>query len=539
MKILDTCLAAIKVKIAESRSEHMTHLTGTLLFSDTLEPVPGIIRRRHQFDPKKRHKADEIDKVVNRLVCDYKELVSCAVIKKNKDNDLGVSKGIFTSTFELYDDNKHTYFSQPNRWKQSTLEKTIASFKVVLKEMDKYGLEITQSDVDNIRTTLEQKALDNRRSNNDINQAVYNKAMMLKRIDCLLGMLYELNPDLPKLYFDAKATLKTPKAEAFKAIPQPVRFKMILEIINNIDNGLYLGIAVMLLAGPRTAEAAALSIGDIEIINGSFAVFPIRVQLNQNKEIDEMLKYEASYRVAIAPYLFVRIYQLRVKHLICQGYDYETILTFPLVSDPFDPAKYCSPNALSALGKELLISSGLTEDEYSYYRALSITQPDMLPGNLKNSNVTNYICRRDFASRAENDCGLTPVETDYLLGHKNPKTRDYDFTNLDTQSAIAKKLERAILHTKYTLNPYFNIFIPADNRTVDFDGYSAYKIASGDEANRVQLSQLSSCEPGQKIIIRTNGAVIKAGKMVRGTIAIKNKKNPNPPIGTIVRGDKM
>lgn len=414
--------------------------------------------------------------------------------KKSPSNTPASETGVYTSRYRDYGNSRG--LCKPD-WADSTARAAITYFERVLRHMDAYGLELSQLDMADIKDILVEHATQNGRSSknrvsaeNNVNQKLYRANYMYKR-------LQEHYPELPDVEFSLSMKLTTSNEQS-KAIPDKVRVKLAY-LLNRLApiNGLAVGVAAMQYMGVRTAEAAALKLGDIGI-RERYVVCPILRQFRNGAAVPE-LKTEAAYRIAVGPYIFRELVVARMKYLMSQGYTEDEIQDMPAVSGPEDPKAYAGANALAAFGKAVLIACGYQEDALAAAKALQITEPDRDDWGNAGNEVVCYILRRDFCSRACNICGMRADDVDYLLGHMRERKATKDYTSEQVQQELASQLERYVFLPEVTLNPAFRALELEVSKTADIEGYSTYMIRNAHNTPMKLTIAVHTREPGESI----------------------------------------
>lgn len=251
--------------------------------------------------------------------------------KKSPSNTPASETGVYTSRYRDYGNSRG--LCKPD-WADSTSRAAITYFERVLKHMDTFGLGLSQPDMSEIKDVLVEHAMRNGRSSknrvdaeNNVNQKLYRANYMYKR-------LREHYSELPDVEFPLSMKLTTSNEQA-KAIPDAVRVRM-AHLLNSLApiNGLAVGVAAMQYMGVRTAEAAAIRLGDI-VIREQYVVCPILRQFQNRKNVSE-LKTESAYRVAVGPYIFRELVVARMKYLMSQGYTEDEIQDMPAVVSASD-----------------------------------------------------------------------------------------------------------------------------------------------------------------------------------------------------------
>lgn len=417
------------------------------------------------------------------------------------------------------------------KWNFNTEYKARTYFeRNILPRLDALGTDLSSEDLAEIKNDLVEMAVKSKNGNQNPNQAEKSVSQYLYRVNWILEQIYACNPSLRELYFDTAKTTVVPVTEEAKYIPDRVRVCMAYVLMRSPANGLSLGVAAMWKLGDRTAEACAIKIGDIILREEGYVVCKTFWQIQNGQRIPR-LKTESAYRYTIGDYFMYCLVMARIEYLRQAGYTDEEIWGMPLVSDPDDPCKYADPSALSSYAKALLLTCGYSQERFQLAASLSVREPLDVDGPPE-KDVTAYILRRDWAGRAMNVCGLPSADVDYLIGHKNPATKEKDYTNPDVQKEIAQKLERHVFLPEYSKHPYFAPICPKQGQTIDLEGYNAYRICASEQAIEVKLD-IVTAECGEPITISTNGTMKSAVEQRAGTKDTPELRRARPLIGSI------
>ena len=305
---------------------------------------------------------------------------------------------------------------------------------------------------------------------------IQNKLKRTKKLFSLIqneyGVLEEYSLNFPVISFGQVA-----QREQVKSVKKTVRSTYLYALWELALRGVALafGAAMMYFCGLRTGEAVAPLIGDIEIsADGRYALYLARSQVKRGKRT-EYMKTEQSYRLVILPYGMVRFVQLRIKQLRENGYSDADIARIPLVSFGDEKEVFVKEGLLSGFVRALLALCGGPK-ETALKEAGMAEKEDLKCIGEENTNA--YIQRRDFASRSINDCGITPAETDYLLGHKSTEV-GYEtvLAKKGTEqwcASIAGRLERYVTCPEFSLSPAVVPVKMKPGQEIDLQGGAEY-----------------------------------------------------------------
>ncbi len=422
-------------------------------------------------------------------------------IKKVKDDkdDKKAVPGVYSAAYYALDDPEVLY----NGWKGSTVPQTKSYFeRQILPRIDRLTVDTTRDQIDAIVNELTVKAKDNPRGGHDMAKAKKTVSNHLYRADIVLNRLHLIsNTPLLQFGFHAPAV---PQTEQAKALPPTVRIRFAAALRRLRRDPRAAGCALMFVMGHRTAEACAPLIKDFVLNRLGFAVYYVGYQIIDGKRV-ETLKSQDAYRFTVGGPLLYLIINARIEVLLDQGYTIDQVMEMPLVSDPDDPTAFLDPKKLSAYAKDLLIACGYTEEAVFAAQILMDKQPDLVDGEAV-KEVSCYILRRDWVSRALNICGMDPRDVDYLVGHKRLDKSITVFTDPAVQFKIAQQLESCVLLPDCTLHPAFNPIV-MDQDIVDFARYTQYMFVNDGMAKRIVL-RVRTADGGENLNLQTSGKII-------------------------------
>ena len=478
-RVLPTDIQGISVKTIINKSG--TKITGYLVESDTFAPIGNIENER-----KSR-------KISNAAETDFKrrELVAALTKQyktKNSSTPLSAEIGLFSKKYQaLDDDSRKVLFAG---WSDSTA-RSVQTFmeRQILPELDLFNAAcITEADLIQIKSKLLKHAEANQRSRKD-EDTMFNLDDRLYRVNIVLQRLHISHPDLPLIQFPLEQGRRRTYREQIKALPDEVRHKFFLILIEMAKSGiqLVLAVALMLFAGLRTGEAAAARFEDISIISGRFATYYVNKRLDTSGKIETILKSENAYRVVVLPFAFVILYKILLKSFSLIGKEQPS--GYILCNEQLDLSLF------SARIKQLLIDSGLSKDTISAIVDLMLREPDAVDGE-RITDPTAYILRRDWATRAVNWCGLSYRDLDYYLGHANDSINRKDYLDEILQSRIARQLEQYVFDPEYSLHPGFCPVRIIDTNIISIEATNRCLVHKSNERKQLVKLELLTQEPG-------------------------------------------
>lgn len=459
-------------------------------------------RCEYLYDPKICTKEFAIRAIVSRVEEAYKCSTASASMPNKAATTAPTAKGPFRRVFDEFKSNSMA----KSTWGKSTIHSTYTYMeKNVLPVLDSMGTDISSADMDALKKKLVEKAAKNKRSYRSPDIAERSVSSYLQRINWILSQMCLYDPSLPLVQFDVDASSPVSVQEKEKSIPDAVRVILAWALLSLASNGLALGVAAMLLLGLRTAEACAVQIGSLRLREGWFVVCPVLYQMKNGERIP-ILKTKAAYRYTIGGPLMVRLIELRCQHLRLLGYSEDEIAQMPLVSASSDSTRYADPSDLSAYAKDLLLACGYEEERMRAAYLLMEIAPDSDGQGGKETEVTAYILRRDWLTRALHCCGMSAQDADYLIGHANDANQQTDYTNPDVQWELALQLERYVFLPDYTQNPYYvPIHVkPGRVKVTDIEKFNGCRVVAEDGPVEIQFD-LTTDESGETFTLTTSG----------------------------------
>lgn len=346
-------------------------------------------------------------------------------------------------------------------WAGSTFRMTRSYFLLqILPRLDRLGVNPTPEDITKLHNDLVEQASENKNSLGISSQARKNLVYKLRRCDALYRQLQILMPEccLPDLDLRMEGAA-VPDMEQVKSLSEAVRLlfaALLMRLAETPWGGVALSLAFMMLCGLRTSESGALFYDNITWSGGIGTIW-VNKQLSGDG-LTEILKTSHAYRrLPLVQYLEDMLAVCR-EWLSGQGYTQEEILRMPILGHPADPTKLIHSNLLSAAGRLLLQICGCKEQDWEKVRALMLTEPDTQIDGSRMNDMTAYVLRRDFASRAANVCGIKAKALDMALGHK-VKLSIHErraFYSDESMEQFCRELERYVFDPNHTRNPAFS-----------------------------------------------------------------------------------
>ena len=465
-------------------------------------------RIEHRYDPDKVGLDTAVQMVAQRADNAFETFQHSSVVKK--ENPAVAQIGIFSKAFAAYQEEGH----QNPKWCASTRHITHRFFeRNILPTLDALGNSATQADMAELMESLVEKASKSSRSRRDRRIAERSVSGYLQRINWILDQMHQCDPSIVLLQFDLNTSSTVSYPEPAKYIPDDVRVAFASKLVSLSsllpeEYCLVPGVAAMFLMGLRPAEACAVQMGALTIRDDWYVDCPVIAQIRNGNRTD-LLKTEAAYRHAIGGYLMAYFVKQRREQLYAQMGESYDISELYLVSSQDDPRQFANPSALSACAKRLLLECGFLE---AYLQsAASLMNSEPLPGGFggKERDVVAYILRRDWIGRAQNCCGMSSVDVDYLVGHANSKSASVDYTNPDVQRTLALQLERYVLLPDFSRHPRFSPIIAKPGRTKKLllEDYNAYHICAEDGPVEIEFVYTTE-ESGEWVRVETDGTIL-------------------------------
>lgn len=460
---------------------------GYAVQSDTLVRIDGS----HKHQRKCKNYPADIDAAVRYVA---------SKIEKEQHNKKCVSNthahktGIYTAAYNAIENPMQ--LCQPT-WAESTCQGTLSYFsRQVLPRLDAMGDDPPTADLQAMFDELVTKAMLNGRSNRNREQAAKNVSAYLFRCDSCYRKLRMLALYLPPIDLSpAIPHMIVVSPEQAKWLPEDIRKELTRRVSTEApDSGAITGIALIYWVGLRTAEGAAVKCKDI-ILRDDHVVIPILTQIQRHHET--ALKTDNAYRIVVGPKILRDILKQRFEVMRKNGYTEDDYICADT------PGAVPRPGKISDLGRKLLQEVGYSREAFDAASELQFREPDLGDNGLPTVDVTAYVFRRDWCTRACNICGMNSEDVDYLMGHaREDRKQIKDYTSPDIQAALAKQLERYIYDPAHSCDPSavpMNVSAPIDEVEIS-DRRLFTLVNSGDAPIRVCV-EAHSREPADPIVI--------------------------------------
>lgn len=487
--------AKIRAHITQRpQKDGSTILYGYAINADTFVRIDGCIphqrtaKRPEEIEATRKYLIGAIDAEYNKL---FKKRETC---QKTKE-------GFFQNVFNLVED-KSLLLSP--KWSSSTADNRLSYFqRQILPRLDMYGPDICSEDLTCIRDDLIKKAATSKRGNQNANQATNSVGAYIKSGAYIYKIMRDILPDYGLPDIDLAGDMKPSNVmpEQCKALPDEIRVKLAALLLYRLSHiGQALGVSLMLFCGLRPAEAAAVLIGEIQIL-GNFGLLPVLFQV-KNGIRTEILKSSAAYRITKLPYIAICLVAKYKDHLRNLGYSDDQISAMPLAPKRNTYDILCEGSDISAFARKLLTVTGSSDEFLQASITLMNKEPDTdSDGNLL-QDTSAYVLRRDWCSRVSDICGLSRPAVDYHIGHENKDAKSYDFVTLDASAKTASQLERYVFLPEYSLNPAFRPISIVNEVELDLPPNMVYDIVAAQQTEEYDVYiDISGLEPGYPITI--------------------------------------
>lgn len=368
-------------------------------------------------------------------------------------------------------------------------------------------------DSDQLQHVLSEKILATKRSAGDSTTAEKTAAKSLASAHIIYQRMRDVDPSLPDISLQPKFVGRRGQREQIKSLLNPIRQSLCGKItaLATDNPRLAAGAVIMYDCGLRTAEAAAVHPNGIVNTPDISSVF-VSWQIKDGTRT-KILKSKNAYRlVPMSAWGSAML-----------------ALCFSSIGPLTDEEPLCDPRKLSAIVKEMLISSGLHENQYFSAESAMREKPDYDAFNKPIYDVAAYILRRDWASRARNICGLTSSEIDYLLGHKIAKKNRADYPSLAKQEEIAHKLDRYVHDPAVSRHPKYRPYKLGHAVDIDLMPYDMTRVINtSNEPIIVKLDIESALHADSISIIAPATRHINHTRRLINTHCIRS---PDPIIG--------
>lgn len=243
-----------------------------------------------------------------------------------------------------------------------------------------------------------------------------------------------------------------------KSLSPDEEYRLTRYLTDNLRNdGIYLGLLLMLATGARCEEICGANFEDVVVFSEYPDFYCLRIlhTTSINSSMRKMTgKTQNSYRYIPIPrgmYEIIQtLYQEREACLASDpGYNKNETKYLPLVCKGKDYLRRCESGDLSRAGRDAFLAIGIRR-EYLTSIALHLQQEQSAAEELSpeirfnqaKKDATTYLLRRNFATHLRL-LPLREAEVHYLMAHKieDPKANRRDYSNPDYLYPIKQKLD--------------------------------------------------------------------------------------------------
>lgn len=512
---------------------------GTLLFGKGIDPktrrfLPGCTAKLSLPSPFNIKQLPDYELMIVRKI----EIKFEKINVHKQEKHIDAENGIYTAAFELIEDKS---IFQRGSWNFNTYSNTLKYFEnKILPLLDKLGLDICREDILKLQDELILKTTENKRSNANQKDAATTVSGNMFRVDCVYQVLRDNSPtfNLPDIDLSMNNKRKKIQAEQPKALTNHMRIMLVqlfFRLVTTPFGGLALAAAMMFFANLRTSESVPVSFGKI-IKHTSYTTYATYFVQFQEKDckITNLLKTGNAYRCVILPKIMLDLLDKRKEYLIGLGHAPDLIEILPITYESGDPEVLIRAQDVSAFVRKLLNLIGCTDEYFLATYKLMIEEPDIVDDE-KVCDVSAYILRRDWATRASNFCGLKPSQIDYLMGHSRQKEKKEDYRSYDVQATMAYALERYVFDPNHSHNPAYKPIILSSGKNLNRDANQAFVFESGNEEITLELT-VSSLEAGNTLSLITSTDI--ADNLTRFGIPDKPElRQTRPIIGDLIKAE--
>jgi len=459
-KNLDT--ADKKIKIHVTWSEKSSNQWPRKISGYAIDATSGIridgskVRKIIAKNPAELELKERI--LVNRLMNAIRPATTEKTVKNNNSD---INKSLYAKAFQELKNSGEIISSS---WSKSTEKSRMMYFeRNMLHYISANGDAWEDSNKDEVFAILTNKILKTRKSNGILSDATDTAISNLTFCQVIYDRMRDINNLLPEIALMKKRPRNRNSREQLKSLPQDVRRKFIAEIIKLSEKNPQMAIpaTAMFVCGLRTAEACALSKYEI-LFTSNVNFITVQWQIKDGVRT-KILKTDNAYRnVPLG---------IWGSHIIQICLDRIELLE--------NTEMYVNPDKLSAFIKKTLIEDcGMTQDYLHEAELAMRNQPEQnFEGNDSN-DISAYILRRDWSSRARMICGITSEEIDYLLGHniKIPLKRRKDYSQIESLSKLSYSLEHFVFDPNHSLHPGCTPFEVCHSADLELEPFDVIKI---------------------------------------------------------------
>lgn len=485
--------------------------------------------RRHKYDPRQESFEAAIRMLVAKAEDAWREEYRGTVGTGAHAAKLSVA-ALYSQALQSLTDEEQRMLRR-HTWGDNTWERYQGSLRRICRKLDGLQGEITPDNLCKIRDELLAEAQASK-----INRGHQIKTInqMLQAMSFCLETLVEIVNEredgvaLPRVPIEEIILCgKVVQYEQIKWIPTEILARLVHTLLRMADNGMAMGVALMLLLGLRTSEACAALFGDFVFLDGWITLYPVRFQ---GPERNPVLKSNNAYRWTFSGQLLTDLINARKVFLRDQGYSEEEILVMPVVSLPDDPTKAAKASSISDWARSLLLLCGYHETEYFVAARAMQVEPDYEIDGRPMVSVSAYIFRRCFATLLCNCCDLSPGSgiEDYLLGHKHQKKYTFDPNNADIIRVLAARMERLVLHPLHSNHPLYRPVVIDAEEGCDVVDHCACTLTAAEDMEAEITVQ--TCEPNGTVRVVGEDLTRRMVSRQKGMLDVVEERAARPVV---------
>lgn len=328
-------------------------------------------------------------------------------------------KGVLEIEFDDY----FKMITDEREYAESTKEKYADNYDIILQYIDdnKPAISYSKEDFQAIIGQLSQRKIkgrkiDNVSLNTNYRHLVYNLALMVINHFCIKNRLED------EIFYKIKTKQKSSNHKIIKSLTIKDIFTIIKIVLENIEEeGLYMGILLMLFFGIRNNEAVALKYNDI-IKQDSFDGFNIRVN---ESGTDEAGVTKASTKTPsgnrLVPFVNWCLYIIkrRIEYIRKNtNLSYEEIGELTIVCKGNDFTKSCVSNDISQIALTMFIDKFKfsIEDYAAYYFEMESDD------TLEEYTLSAYVFRRNYITLSS--LLLNEEQLQLIIGHLSKEANE-------------------------------------------------------------------------------------------------------------------
>ena len=150
---------------------------------------------------------------------------------------------------------------------------------------------------------------------------------------------------------------------------------------------------------------------------------------------------------------------------------------------------------LSKYCRQVFARSGISAEQLDSIRPLMAREPDIVDG-VRETDISAYILRRDWAGRMANVCGMSAEDVDYYLGHGNRDVKSAYYLDAAKSAETARLMERYVYLPECSLNPAYSPIVLTKPQDIVLGIGIGYMFKNCSNKKIVVTARTLSPEPG-------------------------------------------